>query len=242
MRQTKTQKNFHKEMKQLKDNEIFNRNIRNRTVTFHEENRSWGRRHSLVRIVMVLWSTFALMTWILPVFGINPYSIFNHTRNHPNNALKIADTEMVNQEIIPNNFNKIVAYIDKTSAMEQDISSMMNQLSHIIQSGQTDPLGIQTLYSQVENLKRETFSNELIFSELNKRNQELLNIVEAILLIVIESEGSFDQHARSQIDQHYREMESLINQRLPIMIRLFQENNIQYTLNEDGSMTYSPIQ
>lgn len=240
MRQTDTQKNFKKEMEKLKDSEVFSRNPRKRTVTFHEEeNGNRRKRPSLVRIMMVLWTTFALMTWILPVFGINPYRIFNNTTtNHPKNEMVMVNTEMVSREVSSGNYNEIVAYLDKTTRMEQEISEMMNQLSHIIQSVQLDTAEIQFLYRQVDHLKNETYSSNAIFNEFNRRNQDLLNTVERIILVIIESEGHFDQRASSRINQYYRELDMLMHQRLSIMIRLFQENNINYTLNEDGSMSY----
>lgn len=92
---------------------------------------------------------------------------------------------------------------------------------------------------EIEDVKKTIPIDHDSYREIRTRNQDIAKATYDLVILVYESDGTYDNKRRLKWSEITDELSLIMNQRTEIIIRLFQAEGIDYHLNTDGSLSYS---
>jgi hypothetical protein len=234
MADTQTQKEFKKSMKDLEKEGFTFKNPRTRNVHFEDRRFSFSR-YSIGGMIFVLWNLFALSTWILPHFGIYPQQLSRQQQ-----SVDYSTGAFVDEAINPSKTKPVYIreYLRITEEIDQSVSEIASELYRMVQNGDHDSMKLLQMIYDIEDLKKDVPTEHKSLHEMEQRSNDTLKTLNELVLLAYESGGYFDNNRRTMWSQATNQLNWLMSKRNEAIIRLFQDENIKYYLNQDGSVTY----
>ncbi len=218
---TPTQRNFRKQMKDLEKEDKIPDSYRPR-----RKRPKLVRRISIISLIFLLWNSFAIYTWLAPIFGLNRSKVSRPNKN-PLSAFSSSSKEKGRQGLL-------VTYLDRGKDVDLKISQIIEKINENTSGTVYEKDDISSDVGALDSLNNYIYTIEDEFKDLQYIYIEKISLTKKMLMNLF-----YDLPIDSSEENLVKKWSDNQQSQRDEIIRLFDIYNIDYQIKDDGRLSYS---